>query len=545
MVAAPSEEKSEASSTTSDEDVDAKLAEIIAAEWPKLTGQQTPFGQSFQIGSWKLGTKVVELARRMAVRAMPWQSWSIEKIMAKNPDGSWTHPECCLIVPRQNGKSLILSLLVIYRMFKLGEQIIFSAQQWETAKSLWKRTWNMVRSQPDLLQHVESRTCSQGRGTIVLKSGAQVVFTTRSPNAARGLDRIDLTIYDEAYDLDLADLAALSPTQMAAPDPQSIYTSTAVNVEQQPNGMQLASVRARGLERENGLFYAEWRAPDEADLHEPETWRVSNPAYGVIATETKLAAEWRKFRKTEAGRKSFAVEYLGLGDWPTEGPEDLPPVVDPEEWADLVDLEAAAVGAACLSVECEPIRDPAMRKSRRWTIGAAVRTATGRHLQIGYRGPGTPTEIARRVARVVELNDPVAVVLDDKSIAKDLLAKELESEGIEAEFIKSGQVSEATNGFLEGVDNRTFTHDGDPRVGPLFERVQLREIGTAGGAAWERPKNEDISPVIALTNAAWGLDKFDVAPPAPPPALEHDAVSAEGRHVVDQGLSGDVLTVQW
>ena len=526
MEAALSEASSEDSSTISDADLDERFLEIIAAEWPKLTGQQTPFAQSSQTGDTTHGEKVVKLARRMKVRPMPWQTWSIEQIMAKAPDGTWTHPECCLIVPRQNGKSLILSLLVVYRMFVLGENIIFSAQQWETAKSLWKRTWNLVRSHPELMDKHESHTCSQGRGTIVLTTGAQVVFTTRSPNAGRGLDVVDLTIYDEAYDLDLADLAALSPTQMAARDPQKIYTSSAVNVDQHPNGMQLASVRARGQERENRLFYAEWRAPDDLAFDQPETWRLANPSYGIIQTEAKLGAEWRTFRKTEAGRKSFGTEYLGIGDWPTEGPEDLPPVVDPLAWSELVDLSAAPDGAVCLAVECEPIRDPAMRKSRRWTIGAAVRTVAGKHLQIGYRGPGSPADIARRVAEVVGLNDPVAVVLDDKSIAKDLLAKELEKQDIEPEFIKSGQVSEATNGFLQAVDNAAVTHDGDPRVGPLFEHAQLREIGTAGGVAWQRPKGEDISPVIVLTNAAWGLDEFDVAAPPAPPAPDHEATAA-------------------
>lgn len=141
---APSLESSAVSSTTS-ENVDGIFAEIIAAEWPKLTGRQTPWAQSFTVGDSAHGEKVVKLARRMKVRPMPWQNWSIEHIMSKDPDGTWTHPECCLIVPRQNGKSLILSLLVIYRMFVLGENIIFSAQQWETAKSLWKRTWNLVR----------------------------------------------------------------------------------------------------------------------------------------------------------------------------------------------------------------------------------------------------------------------------------------------------------------------------------------------------------------------------------------------------------------
>lgn len=545
MAAAPSVESSADSSTTSDEDLDRRFADIIAAEWPKLTGPQTPWAQTFTLGDTTHGEKVVTLARRMKIRPMPWQTWSIEKIMAKDPEGSWTHPECCLIVPRQNGKSLILSLLVIYRMFKLGENIIFSAQQWETAKQLWKRTWNIVRSQPDLMAYHESHTCSQGRGTIVLTTGAQVVFTTRSPNAGRGLDVIDLTIYDEAYDLDLADLAALSPAQMAARNPQKIYTSSAVNADQHPNGMQLASVRARGREREDRLFYAEWRAPEGAEMDQAATWRQANPSYGVIQTDAKMAAEWRTFRNTAAGRKSFGCEYLGLGDWPTEGPEDLPPVIEPDAWADLKNLEAVATGASCLAVECEAIRDPAMRKSRRWTIGAAVRTATGQHVQIGYRGPGTPAQIAAKIAAVVEANDPVAVVLDDKSIAKDLLTKPLTDLEIEPEYVKVGQLSAATNGFLQAVDNATLSHDGDPRVAPLLKNAQLRDVGQAGGAAWERLKNDDISPLIVLTNAAWGLDKFDVAPPPPPPSLEHDAAATVTSSADPGGLSGDVLTVQW
>ena len=161
-------------STICDEDIDAKFAEIIAAEWPKLEGRQTPNSLAYTPGDVELGRKAVELARRSAsrIRAMPWQSWSLERIMSKDPDGTWTHPECCLIVPRQNGKSLILSLRVLYGLFKLGEKIVFSAQQWETAKSLWKRTWNIVKTTPWMLKRVESKTCSQGRGTIGPAAGA-------------------------------------------------------------------------------------------------------------------------------------------------------------------------------------------------------------------------------------------------------------------------------------------------------------------------------------------------------------------------------------
>nr|WP_020794747.1 terminase large subunit [Gordonia sp. NB41Y] len=298
------------SSAVSDFDVDAAFADIIAKEWPNLEGRQTPNSLCFSPGNLELGAKACELARRAGrIRSMPWQSWSLGQIMSKAPDGTWVHPECCLIVPRQNGKSLILTIRVLYGLFKLGEKIIFSAQQWETAKSLWKRTWAIVKTTPSLQRLVESHTCSQGRGTIILASGAEVVFTTRSANAGRGLDKVDLVIYDEAYDLTEADMAALSPTKMAADDPQTIYTSSAVNQEQHPNGQVLAAVRRRMIACEEGLFGAEWMAPETMDRGDPKTWRWANPAFGVIQTVKKLMAEF-KAMTTAPGQKSFDVEYL-------------------------------------------------------------------------------------------------------------------------------------------------------------------------------------------------------------------------------------------
>ncbi|NKS98709.1 hypothetical protein GS498_19805 [Rhodococcus hoagii] len=305
--------------------------------------------------------------------------------MSKDPDGTWTHPECCLIVPRQNGKSLILSLRVLYGLFKLGEKIVFSAQQWETAKSLWKRTWNIVKTTPWMLKRVESKTCSQGRGTIVLASGAEVVFTTRSANAGRGLDKVDLEIYDEAYDLTEADMAALSPTKMNSDDPQTIYTSSAVNQDQHSNGAVLSAVRDRGLDGEEGLFFAEWMAPEDQDRSEPDTWRWANPSFGVIQTVKKLAAELRKF-STDAGKKSFDVEYLGRGDWPTAVTDEAPPVVNLAEWSARYSGEPSFTGMTCLAVDMSTEREV---RDRACSIVVAAQTAQGAHLQIGYHGTRT------------------------------------------------------------------------------------------------------------------------------------------------------------
>jgi len=523
-------------STICDEDIDAKFAEIIAAEWPKLEGRQTPNSLAYTPGSIELGLKAVELARRSAsrIRAMPWQSWSLERIMSKAADGTWTHPECCLIVPRQNGKSLILSIRVLYGLYKLGEKIVFSAQQWETAKALWKRTWNIVKTTPWMLKRVESRTCSQGRGTIVLASGAEVVFTTRSANAGRGLDKVDLEIYDEAYDLTEADMAALSPTKMNSDDPQTIYTSSAVNQEQHPNGQVLAAVRERGLAGEEGLFFAEWMAPTDQDRTLPDTWRWANPSFGVIQTVKKLAAELRKF-STEAGRKSFDVEYLGRGDWPSSVIDEAPPVVKLATWADLYHGDPRFTGTTCLAVDMSTERDS---RDRTCSIVAAAQTKTGAHVQIGYHGSADTRTVVAFLLACVEAGDPIAVVIDPKSTAQ-VLEQPLRAAGIEPEMMRVSDVMAATAGFLTAVDEGTVTHDDDERMAQALAVAKLREIGDGGGVAWARKSSGVICQVVAASNALWGLTEFKPKPKPPPQELGFEPTPKGGS------LMGDVMEMSW
>ena len=510
-------------STISEFDVDAAFADIIAKEWPNLEGRQTPASMCFTRGENELAAKACLLAKRAGrIRAMPWQTWSLEQIMAKSPEGTWANPECCLIVPRQNGKSLILVIRVLYGLFKLGENIIFSAQQWETAKALWKRTWAIVKTTPWLNKLVDSHTCSQGRGTIELASGAKVVFTTRSANAGRGLDKVDLVIYDEAYDLTEADMAALSPTKMAADDPQTIYTSSAVNQEQHPNGYVLAAVRERMLAGEEGLFGAEWMAPEELDRSEPSTWRWANPSFGVIQSVKKLAAEF-KAMATGAGRKSFDVEYLGRGDWPSEVVE-LEPIIDPTLWGEMAQANPPVHGSIALGVD--------MTADQKWvTIAAATWTDDDRvRLEVGYHDAPSKAVIAK-LLDLIGRWDPCVLVINGSSPAKALVP-DLANAGIEPELTNSSQMTEACSGFYTAAVNHELSHADDPRLTDALMGADKHEF-TGGAWNWDYRSNTVLSPLQAATLAFWGLQAFGISTVPDQSATQVDTRSNE---YVDDGL---------
>ena len=72
------------------------------------------------------------------------------------------------------------------------------------------------------------------------------------------------------------------------------------------------------------------------------------------------------------------------------------------------------------------------------------------------------------------------------------------------------KVSSMTQGLLQHVDDGTLTHDNDPRMVEAIAVARLREIGD-GGIAWARRKSGGvISPLVAISEAVYGLEAFDI-----------------------------------
>lgn len=505
------------------------------SEWPTLTGRQEPHHLSVFDGDIESGEKAVELARRIGSKPMPWQREALHALMTRNDDGTWTHPDACIICPRQNGKSLILTLRILYGLFKLGETIIFTAQRWTTAEDIYLRTWALIEPRKSLLARVKKTTCSQGRGVIEMKNGNKVVFTTRSPDAGRGLTKLDLVIYDEAYNLTDGEMSALGPAQLAADDPQTIYTSSAVNQDEHSNGLVLSALRDRGLQGERELYFAEYMAPSEMDREDEATWRYANPSYGVIQTAKKIRKLMRGFA-TQAGRKSFDVEILGRGDWPIEELlEDVKPTVDIGRWSALFDGDPAFKDVTCLAVDMSTERDI---RERTCSIQVAAKTAKGAHVQLGYHGSADTTTVVKFLVAAVDAGDPVAVVIDPKSAAQ-VLIQPLQKAGVEPELMRPQDVMASTAGFLAAVDEGRVSHDDDPRMVEALESARLREIGDAGGVAWSRKKSGTICQLVAASNALWGLEQFAPKPVPPAPAVGFVPSSGGGS------VMGDVMGVAW
>jgi hypothetical protein len=156
--------------------------------------------------------------------------------------------------------------------------------------------------------------------------------------------------FDEAMFLPEISMGAIMPVISAQPDPQVWYMGSAVDQLLMEDGVVFASVRERALAGEDPrLAYFEWsldaEAPDvveETVAGSADAWAQANPAFGV-----RISGEYVTAERRELDPRTFAVERLGVGDWPRTDGVRSP--IESEAWADLEDQAVADRVRVCVS----------------------------------------------------------------------------------------------------------------------------------------------------------------------------------------------------
>lgn len=475
-------------------------------DWPQLEGRRTPEHLSVFDGDDRLGHNALTLAGRIGTPPMPWQIDNLLALLRVDEHGMWTHPDACIICPRQNGKSEILLLLCLYGLFVRGENIVFSTQQWKTARKLALRFSEMVKARPDLKRRLaRPPTLSQGQSIVSTTAGNELIFCTRSGDTGKGLDKVDRVIYDEAYNLTEAEMTGPTLAQMAAPNPSTIYTSSAVFNEIHQNGQVLAGLRRNGLREVKGLYFAEYMAPEpprgssEAERRrireDPVTARLANPSFGVIQTDAKVQKALLGLGGTATGRRSFEVDVLGWGDWPVDA-DVIESEIPAETWNDMGNLDAVLAGPRVLVLSREDT----------WAIVAAQRTTAGKiHVEAGFAADAPAEQVVRRLVEVYTAWNPAALVVSRGAAAEVL--PQLEALGIEATVPTRTDEAQACGGFLSDALSGALSHSKQAGMADAVANAVRKEL-PSGGFVWEVVDGASHAQLMGATLARWALLKF-------------------------------------
>lgn len=443
------------------------------------------------------GDDAVEFLKLCGITLDDWQEYVLRESLNYDHRGKFAATEVGLLVPRQQGKTVIAECRELVGLFMLGEQlIIHSAQLFPTARESYLRQLARIRNCPDLLALVHKARSGNDNVGIELKNGSRLLYQARGNDPSRGFTA-DLIVYDEAYGLTPEVISASLHTLSARPNPQLWYCSSTGKEDSEV----LLQLRERGLERAPRVALFEWCAESGCDPRDKEQWYRANPALGIRLDEDFIETEGNA---TQWG-KEFARERLGL--WADNSLRD---VIPKEWWEACGDEDSTIVGEDLIAaVDVSPFHDYA-------SIAICGVTARGRrHVEVIESAKGTHWVVPFIEKLNMSSNKPLAVTIQGGGAPGALIAPLMQT-GTQLIVLGQADIGRATGEFYDACRDKMIVHLDDPLTYGALANSTRYNIGSKEGGeespAWGFSRKDtaghDITPIIACCYAYYGMSKY-------------------------------------
>lgn len=448
---------------------------------------------------------------------LPWQRWLLIHALELRYDGKFRFRTVLVLVARQNGKTSIVEVKNLWKMFVLRTQILGTAQNLDLSEESWTNAVEMVEGIDELAGEIKHVDKTNGKKALRLTNGARWKVAAASRKGGRGFSADDINLDELREHQNWKSWGAVTKTSLARPNPQIWAYSNAGDDESlvlndlQAKGRAAAANPAVG-DGSLGLF--EWSVPesvrctcdrkepdphaDDCALADVDNWAMANPALGYMITEEALASAL-----STDPNEIFLTECLCQHVPSLNGG-----AIDVVQWSKLLDKDSHRDGALALGVDIAPQRDYA-------AIGLYGPRADGLgHWQLADYRPGTEWLIDRIVELRKGLN-PVAIAMGRATAAS--LEVELEKLGIhrpedpdrpvrgDLAVTSAAEMTAATGHALDTVRQGTTKHIGQPPLDAAVAGAKTRETGDS--VAWSRKDaNADISPLVSASLARWAFE---------------------------------------
>jgi phage terminase large subunit-like protein len=225
------------------------------------------------------GQELIDLAIKLNEPLMPWQELVAIESMRVKDDERWAFPQIGVLVARQQGKSHLMRLRILWGLLN-GEKLqILSAHKLAVSLEHFNQLLDLIEQHDWLMAQMKKIRRTNGQEEIQFLNNAR--FKVVANNAAgRGYAGAETIYLDELREhKDYGAWSAITKTQLAAKNPALFAFSNAGDA----TSTVLNEMRDRGLATIQGvtdsLLWLEWSAPPNTNISiESAQW--SNPAMG-------------------------------------------------------------------------------------------------------------------------------------------------------------------------------------------------------------------------------------------------------------------------
>jgi len=446
--------------------------------------------------------EVLEMIERLKMdELMPYQKFVLNQMLMVNNKNQYRIKTALLLISRQNGKSHLGRVRIIWGMFYGGEKklIIMSANR-ATSLMLFREIAWIIESTPELKAMTKAIRYANGGERIELLNGATLDVISDNSSSPRGRTA-DFLWIDEIREISEDGYKAAVPVTRARANAQTFLTSNA--------GDHFSSVlnglveRAKDYPPETFGYY-EYSAPQycKIDITSDYFWRSavapSNPALGYIITKESIE-EAIATNPIEQTRTETLCQWIDSlqSPWPHG-------VL--EETSDNT-LEMAPGAYTVFGFDVSPSR-------RNASLVAGQILPDGR-IGIGILETYTSQmaidelKMAASIKAWCDLYRPRLVCYD--KYATQTIADRLSQAGVMCEDVSGQQFYKACGDFLEGLVNHRVVHNG------MEELIQQMNNCAAkvNDSAWRIIKRKSAGDISAPIGLAIVVSKLMLPTPKP------------------------------
>jgi hypothetical protein len=404
-------------------------------------------------------------------------------------------------IPRQVGKTFTVgSLLIGLALLFPGLRVIWTSHHLSTTKNTLQSMQGMVMRKR-MRPHIRNVYTNNNDMRIAFNNGSVVMFGAREHGFGRGMDAIDVLVFDEAQKLGLKALEDMVPATNQSRNPHGalvFFIGTPPRPED--DGEAFSAKRRQALEGnpDDDMVYVEFSADRGADPMDRKQWRKANPSYPHrTPTDSML-----RMRKNIPDDASWLREAMGVWD-----EDDVKRLVSPARWAEL-EVDGAPDGIRSYGVAFS-------FDDTRVSLGGAVKPDDGPvHVEL------IDSVSSRRDAGVAELvhwfcDDPVrperwrqaAQIAICGRAGATVLFQALRERGVPAKalhLVTTVEYMTACATFLDAVRDGSLTHlAGQAPLDQSVTTAEKKPRGQDGAWGWQAASGGDETPTEAVTVALW------------------------------------------
>jgi hypothetical protein len=510
------------------------------------------------------GFEVIDFARDILhVKLRRWQEWLLIHALEILPDGRYRFRRVTVLVARQNGKTMLMSVLAAWWIFvdacrhpelvpPVKFKVVGVAQNLDIAAEVWTQVKQWCNPEPETAEEAElivpalqAATASvrdaNGERGIFARSRAH--YEMRAAKNARGKPAAR-AIMDEVRELKTWEaFNAVSQITKSFWSNQTWLISNAGDVsaivlkkqrdvglalikswrEYVDAGLQAAEEWANSNDTSLGHF--EWSAPEKCSLDDVDGILQANPSIGSPGCDITVASCLSDAASMdEAGYRTEV-----LCQWVTAKVE---PYIAPARW------RAGGIPADAVSVRRgeRTVWGVDTGADRAWTwISAATRLDGGRPFVMVRTRRAGMLWVVDYLVDLAERSGSSEVALQTKGAPAMEFAEPLEKAGLTVIPVDGSHIGLATGRFKDRVLDGLLAHPVQPDIDLAIQGGVVKRY--AENLAWDRYGSQpvDIAGLVAETVALYGLETVTppVHEPVGPPPQAEIVTTIEGPELVN------------